>query len=85
DFSKGEGEMSVKFDTELTQELIDEGKARDIVRSIQEERKKLSLKPSDRVNVTLPEWPKEFEETIKKKALIETLSIGKELTVTYIS
>jgi len=85
DFSKGEGEMSVKFDTELTQELIDEGKARDIVRSIQEERKKLSLKPSDRVNVTLPEWPKEFEETIKKKALIDTLSVGEELTVTYIS
>ena len=85
DFSKGDGEMSVKFDTELTQELIDEGKARDIVRSIQEERKKLSLKPSDRVNVTLPEWPKEFEETIKKKALIDTLSVGEELTVTYIS
>lgn len=85
DFSKGEGEMSVKFDTELTQELIDEGKARDIIRSIQEERKKLSLKPSDRVNVTLPEWPKEFEETIKKKALIDTLSVGEELTVTFIS
>lgn len=59
-----------------------EGEARDIIRRIQEERKKLGTSMAEKVNVVLPEWPKAFEKEIKRKALIENLSQGPSLTVT---
>ena len=47
--------------------------AREIIRKIQAERKKLGTNLDERVDVELPDWPKEFEEEIKKKALLDTL------------
>ncbi|MBI2032019.1 MAG: isoleucine--tRNA ligase [Candidatus Levybacteria bacterium] len=64
------------IDFTQTQRLIDQGNARDIIRKIQEERKKIGTSLSEKVNVSLPSWPIEFEEEIKKKALVETLSKG---------
>ena len=52
--------------------------ARDIVRKIQEERKKLQTKPNDKIKVTIPFWPREHEEYIKKKALIRKLTKGEK-------
>ena len=69
-------ELSVELDTKLTEELKAEGEARELMRQIQEERKKLGTKLDQRVNVSLPSWPKEFEEDIKKKTLIENLTQG---------
>ncbi len=72
-FKKGK-ELSGTLNTELTHELKAEGQARDIVRKIQEERKRLGTTIDQKVNAELPEWPKEFEEYIKKNALVTTLS-----------
>ena len=36
---------------------------------------------TEKVSVSLPEWPKEFEEYIKKKALIATLQKGQTFAV----
>ncbi|MBI2025818.1 MAG: class I tRNA ligase family protein, partial [Candidatus Levybacteria bacterium] len=69
------------IDLTITPELKAEGEARDIVRKIQEERKKIGTSLSEKINVTLPEWPEEFELDIKKKALIENLTKG-EFSVT---
>jgi Cu/Ag efflux protein CusF len=70
---------------EITPEFMQsQGKARDIVRKIQEERKKLGTTMDELVQVTLPEWPKDFEEDIKKKALIKILTKGDTLTVSRI-
>ena len=69
--------MNVK----LNDDLIAEGKARDIVRKIQEERKNIGTKLNDRVDVQLESWPKEFEQEIKNKALVNSLSKG-EFSVT---
>jgi len=52
------------------------GKAREIVRKIQEERKKLQTKIEERVNVTLEDWPKAHESYIINNALIKTLKKG---------
>ncbi|MBI4097657.1 MAG: isoleucine--tRNA ligase [Candidatus Levybacteria bacterium] len=68
--------MDTKLDTKRTPQLIAEGEARDIVRKIQEERKKIGTKLDERVNVALPAWPKEFEEDIKRKALVNNLTKG---------
>ncbi len=80
-YTKGD-ELTVTFDTTLTPELEDEGKARDIVRSIQEERKKIGTSIAEKVDVVLPEWPEMFEEYIKTNALIATLRKGDALQVT---
>ncbi|MBF8250060.1 MAG: ileS [Candidatus Levybacteria bacterium] len=81
-FAKGAGEMSVALDVTLTEELKKEGEARDIVRMIQGERKKLGTTLDEKVNVVLQDWPKEFEEEIKKKAMVANLSKGENFQVT---
>lgn len=69
-------EIGVMLDITITPALKKEGDARDIVRQIQQERKKLGSALDEKVNVMLPDWPLEFEDTIKKEALVETLSKG---------
>ena len=58
DESLGDGE--VKLDTEITDELRDEGEMRDMLRMVQDMRKTANLMPSDRVEVSLrdgePKW-----------------------------
>jgi len=78
--SPGE-ELTVILNTKLTPELKAEGEARDIARSIQEERKKLRTTLTDVVVVTLPSWPKEYEDFIMKKALVLKLVKGKTFSV----
>ena len=69
------------LDTNLTPELEAEGIARDLMRDIQGERKKLRLSPKDAVVVTLPSWPASWEDEIKKKVGAKSLSVGPTLTV----
>ena len=57
------------------------GLARDIVRKIQEERKILGTKPNEKVKITIPFWPKEHEEYIKKKALVAEILEGEKFVV----
>lgn len=72
----GQGELNVELDTSITPELKAEGEAREIIRQIQDERKRLGTRLDQKVDVSLPSWPKAHEEEIKKKALIENLSQG---------
>jgi isoleucyl-tRNA synthetase len=58
------------------------GLARDIVRKIQEERKALQTQPNERVKITIPFWPKEHEDYIKRKALISTITEAQNFSVT---
>jgi len=85
EFKEGKGELSVQFDTNITQELKDEGLAREIIRSIQEERKKLGTKLDEKVDVALDYWPTEFEEEIRRKSLVQNLKKGKGFKVTRIT
>jgi isoleucyl-tRNA synthetase len=71
--------------TNTANQDVEMGQAREIVRSIQEERKKLGTAIDEKVAVTLPAWPEKFEAYIKRNALIETLTEGDALTVTKIS
>jgi isoleucyl-tRNA synthetase len=58
------------------------GEAREIVRKIQEERKKLGTKLDEKVLVTLANWPKEHETYIMQQALVEKLEKSSEFKVT---
>lgn len=82
EFIEGTGESEVEFDLTMTPELEAEGQARDIIRKIQEERKKIGTRMDQKVHVVLLAWPKEFEGEIKRKALIDTLSQGDQFSIT---
>jgi len=57
------------------------GLARDIVRKIQEERKAMGTKANEKVNITIPFWPKEHEVYMKRKALIANITEGEKFSV----
>lgn len=75
EFPKGDVEK-VEFDFNLTDELKAEGEMRVIVRKIQAERKILQTDRDEFVEVLLPTWPKQWEDEIKKRALVSSLSTG---------
>lgn len=77
----GESESELELDINLTPELIDEGKARDLVRDIQDARKALGTTLDENVKVVLPSWPEKFEEYIKTQTLAISLEKGEELRV----
>lgn len=76
-----EDTMEVVYDTTITPELEIEGKARELIRSIQAERKKMGVKLEQKVTLTLPEEYKEFENLIKKSVLVDAINYGGELKI----
>lgn len=72
-FNKTQAEYVVEGNT--NEENLDtvSGEVRDLIRQIQGERKKMGTKIDQRINVYLNSWPLEFEEVIKKKALVNNL------------
>lgn len=73
------GKIEIDLDTKITQELKEEAEVRELVRSIQDERKKMGLTLNQKVKVRLPLLPKNKDllEWVTKKAQIEELSEGK--------
>lgn len=68
-------------DAVLSDSLKKEGEARELIRKIQSERKKLGTRLDEKVLVELPEWPSEFEAEIKRKALVDKLIKEKNFKV----
>lgn len=64
---------TVDLDVNITSELKEEGIARDIMRRIQEERKKIGTLLTDKVDVYLTDWPERFEKEIKENTLARKL------------
>ncbi|MEI6316327.1 MAG: class I tRNA ligase family protein [bacterium] len=79
-------EQKVELDTNITPELKKEGEYRELVRAIQDLRKKEGLTPSDVIVLTLPENSKEivsgFEDELKKTVLAKEITIsGDEIQI----
>ncbi|MFH2019549.1 MAG: DUF5915 domain-containing protein, partial [bacterium] len=79
-FIKGEN-LDITFDSKLTPELLAEGRARDLIRDLQEARKLAGFTPNQTVKVELPDWPSSFEEVIKEKVNALTIEKGESLKV----
>ena len=73
--------FSVDFDTKLTDHLLKKGQAREIVRAIQEARKIAGCRLNEIINVTLPDWPAEFEKEIKQQTLVNQITKGETIIV----
>jgi len=75
-----EGTLTVGLDIEITQELVDEGYARDLVRGLQNLRKEAGLEVSDRVRIRLsgPAALKAAWERFAEYIAGETLAVAVE-------
>ncbi|MBG0767140.1 MAG: isoleucine--tRNA ligase [Spirochaetaceae bacterium] len=78
-----DGSLTVGFDTKITQELADEGIARDIIRSVQNLRKESGFAVSDRIILTydgdevIQRVFDQHGQTIAKETLSNTLRFGR--------
>ncbi len=66
-------ELKVELDLNITEDLKQEGEAREIIRKIQQERKKLGMTRDENAVVFIDKWPQEFEEEIKRRTLVSNL------------
>jgi isoleucyl-tRNA synthetase len=67
-----DGDLSVELDTELDDELVVEGRVRDLIRKLNEMRKQAGLEVTDRIRVRLPQSERDLlvhEEWIKAEVL----------------
>lgn len=78
-----EGSLTVALNTDITEELFDEGNVRDLIRGIQNLRKETGLAVSDRINLivfgsgTLKRGFDKFKELITTETLATNLNWGK--------
>ena len=63
------------------EELKKEGNLRELLRMIQNQRKILKLKPTDKINLTVPTEFAESKEYLQKKVLAEKITLGNGLDV----
>jgi len=69
------------YDTNLTTELVVEGKVRELIRDIQSRRKQLGKKPNEEIALIIPELFLNHKEYIMKKVLARKIEIGSELQI----
>jgi isoleucyl-tRNA synthetase len=82
--SKGD-EQKVELDTDLTPELKREGDFRELLRTIQDLRKKQGLIPSDIILLTLPSSERDtianFEDELRKTVSAQEIQFGEEIKI----
>ena len=71
----------VSLNTQITQELEAEGQARDLIREIQEKRKEAKVAFDSLITVYAPDWPKKYEDLIKRETLAKELVRAKIIKV----
>lgn len=73
--------IEVSYDIKITEKLRLEGEVRDLIRKIQNQRKKLGVMISDMIAITIPENFKPYEDYIKLQVQANKLTYGHELRV----
>lgn len=74
-------EPEVILDTKITQDLADEGEARNLIRQIQQVRKEQGLTLSDKTKIFFTSWPASYENFILKSTASVSIERGAELKV----
>jgi len=79
--TKKSDQIEVEMDTNLTSALAKEGKIRDLVRQIQELRKKSGVSQDEYILLTIPHEYKSYESFIQKRVLAREVTYGDEVQV----
>lgn len=76
-------ELKISLDTQITPELKAEGEARELIRQIQDLRKKNNCRLDEKIKVVGSDWPKDknLQDYIKKETLSTELLLGRELKI----
>ncbi|OGK15289.1 isoleucine--tRNA ligase [Candidatus Roizmanbacteria bacterium RIFCSPLOWO2_02_FULL_37_19] len=74
-------DIQSRFDTHDNNLDREAGDAREIIRTIQVERKKIGLHPSDQVIVTIPSYPAKYKDLIMKKVAAKEIRKGDKLVI----
>ena len=74
-------EPKVDLDTKITQELKEEGEARDLIRQIQQLRKEQGLTLTDKTKIMATSWPRSFEKQILAGTASISIEEGSEFKV----
>ncbi len=77
----GKDELRVSLDTKLTKDLQLEGEAREFIRTIQNERKKLGLSVKDKIRIMSPTIPSGYEKEITTRTLANVLVKGSKFKI----
>ncbi|OGG29322.1 hypothetical protein A3A63_02150 [Candidatus Gottesmanbacteria bacterium RIFCSPLOWO2_01_FULL_46_9] len=84
-FTKCEKDIKVTLDTQLTDQLIAEGKMRELIRKIQVLRKEKGLSVEAKIHMQFPEeykdMPKSLIDDVKRKTLVESVVWGETLSI----
>lgn len=78
-WSKGD-ELSVVLDTDITPELQEEGKLRELMRTVQDLRKSQNARLDQKIILTLTEMPKDVTE-LKRQVLAQEVRLGSGVTI----
>ena len=81
EFTDKSEELEVKLDTKLTPELKSEGEARELIRQVQNLRKKAKVSLDQKIKLFAPTWPKGYEDYIKTKTLATSITKAKVLKI----
>lgn len=81
EFDKSKEDISVEYDTHLTEDLKLEGELRDLIRDIQNKRKKLGISPKEKVKIVIDQKFKDSVEDIKIQVQAKEVEFGQELAV----
>ncbi len=73
--------LKVELDTEITLELAEEGRARELIRQVQQNRKTQNMTLADKTKIIAPDWPAAFEKEILKSTASVSIEKGPELKV----
>jgi len=74
-------EISIKFDTKLTPELIREGELREMIRDIQIKRKELGILSDQKIILTIPKKFSEYKTFLEKKIICKKIILGTALKI----
>ena len=81
EYGKSSTETEVALDTNITQKLAEEGKARELIRQVQQNRKEQNMTLADKTKIIASEWPQKFEKLILTNTASVSIKKGPEFKV----